>query len=246
VLSSFQSTSLMTADLADRDFCHSPTVVVANGAVVVAHGERLTRDDRLSTVVDAMPVDQDLLDQAMRTRDHLIELQHERDLAQVSYQHAIRRLHATGASLREIADALGLSYQRVHQLVDVSTGKGALKQREPGVACAFCGLERSEVGRVIAGPGLFICDRCVELAAEVLANGQPRSEASRWLALVASEQTKARCGFCGKRPEQAPGIVEAPTSPAVGKLRGRQAGVRICGECVELCLEIFADALTDD
>jgi hypothetical protein len=192
-----------------------------------------------------MPLDQDLLAEATRARDRLIEFQHERELAQVNYQHAIRRLHTTGSSLREIADALGLSYQRVHQLVDVSTGKGALKQRELGVACAFCGLERAEVRSVVAGPGLFICDRCVGLAAEVLADGRSRSEERRSLVLVASDQRRARCGFCGKRRGQAPGMVEAPNRPAVGKLRRRDAGVRICGECVELCLEIFAEAPTD-
>jgi len=41
-------------------------------------------------------------------------------------------------------------------------------QREP--RCSFCGKDRSEVHRLIEGPGdVFICDECVLLGAEILA-----------------------------------------------------------------------------
>jgi hypothetical protein len=40
----------------------------------------------------------------------------------VDYQHAIKKLHAAGGSLREIADALELSHQRVHQIVEGPAG----------------------------------------------------------------------------------------------------------------------------
>jgi hypothetical protein len=56
-----------------------------------------------------MALDQALLREAKQARDRLLGLQHEAELAQVSYQHTIRRLHGAGGSLREIADALGLS-----------------------------------------------------------------------------------------------------------------------------------------
>jgi hypothetical protein len=39
--------------------------------------------------------------------------------------------------------------------------------------CSFCGKHRDQVSRLIAGPGVFICDRCVELCNEVLANSGP-------------------------------------------------------------------------
>jgi hypothetical protein len=79
-----------------------------------------------------MPVGAALLQQATRARDRFVAAQHEADRAQVSYQDAIRKLHASGASLREIADALGLSYQRVHQIVDPTSGKGARKAATAG------------------------------------------------------------------------------------------------------------------
>src|SRR5690606_10221406 len=41
-------------------------------------------------------------------------------------------------------------------------------QREP--RCSFCGKDRSEVHRLIEGPGdVYICDECVLLGAEILA-----------------------------------------------------------------------------
>ncbi|MEN3281009.1 MAG: hypothetical protein V7607_2149 [Solirubrobacteraceae bacterium] len=189
-----------------------------------------------------MPVDQALLQQATRARDRFVAAQHEADRAQVSYQHAIRRLHASGASLREIADALGLSYQRVHQIVDPTSGKGALKDAGAEAVCAFCGREDIDAGRVIGGPGLFICERCVDLAGEVLAEGRRRSDERATIASVSGTDAKARCGFCGKRRSQVDGMAEAPMRPPVGKgAQRRRPGVRICTACVLLCGEILAE-----
>jgi hypothetical protein len=189
-----------------------------------------------------MPVDQALLQQATRARDRFVAAQHEADRAQVSYQHAIRTLHASGASLREIADALGLSYQRVHQIVDPSSGKGALKDATAGATCAFCGREDIDARRLIAGPGLFICERCVDLAGEVLAEDDRRSDERATIAGVDRADSKARCGFCGKRRGQVEGMAEAPMRPAVGKgAQRRHPGVRICAACVALCGEILAE-----
>jgi Clp amino terminal domain, pathogenicity island component len=64
-----------------------------------------------------MTLDEKILGEARELRDKLLDLQHEEERARVDYQHAIRRLHAKGGSLREIADELGLSHQRVHQIV---------------------------------------------------------------------------------------------------------------------------------
>jgi hypothetical protein len=189
-----------------------------------------------------MPVDQALLLQATRARDGFVAAQHEADRAQVSYQHAIRTLHASGASLREIADALGLSYQRVHQIVDPSSGKGALKDATGAAVCAFCGREHIDAGRVIGGPGLFICERCVDLAGEVLVEDDSRSDEHATIARVDRADAKARCGFCGKRRSQVEGMAEAPMRPPVGKgAQRRRPGVRICATCVALCGEILAE-----
>jgi ATP-dependent protease Clp ATPase subunit len=36
--------------------------------------------------------------------------------------------------------------------------------------CSFCGKSKDEVERLIAGPGVYICDACVGLCDEILAD----------------------------------------------------------------------------
>ena len=69
-----------------------------------------------------MTLDKDTLTRAEQARDHLLELQHSAEVARVDYHHTIRKLHVKGGSLREIAEALGLSHQRVHQIVEPVDG----------------------------------------------------------------------------------------------------------------------------
>ena len=69
-----------------------------------------------------MTLDKDTLTGAENARNRLLELQHSAEVARVDYHHTIRKLHAAGGSLREIAEALGLSHQRVHQIVEPVDG----------------------------------------------------------------------------------------------------------------------------
>jgi ClpX C4-type zinc finger len=36
--------------------------------------------------------------------------------------------------------------------------------------CSFCRKQNTEVDKLVAGPGVFICDRCIALAAEIIAD----------------------------------------------------------------------------
>jgi ATP-dependent Clp protease ATP-binding subunit ClpX len=38
--------------------------------------------------------------------------------------------------------------------------------------CSFCGKATSEAVRLIAGPGVFICNKCVGLCNEIIAEEQ--------------------------------------------------------------------------
>jgi len=38
-----------------------------------------------------------------------------------------------------------------------------------GLACSFCGKHQDQVQRLIAGPGVYICDECIRLCNEILA-----------------------------------------------------------------------------
>ena len=39
------------------------------------------------------------------------------------------------------------------------------------VCCSFCGKAQDEVYRLIAGPGVYICNECVELCSDILEDG---------------------------------------------------------------------------
>lgn len=39
------------------------------------------------------------------------------------------------------------------------------------IACSFCGKAQEEVSRLIAGPGVYICNECVELCSDILEDG---------------------------------------------------------------------------
>lgn len=71
-----------------------------------------------------MTLNSEALEAAKRSRDALMDLEHQAERARVDYHHAIRRLQVEGGSLREIAEALGMSHQRVHQIVE-PRGPGA-------------------------------------------------------------------------------------------------------------------------
>jgi hypothetical protein len=65
-----------------------------------------------------MTLDEKVLDQAREARQRLVDLESQTAHARIDYHHAIKKLHAAGGSLREIAEALELSHQRVHQIVE--------------------------------------------------------------------------------------------------------------------------------
>ena len=35
--------------------------------------------------------------------------------------------------------------------------------------CSFCGRSRDQVTKLVSGPGVYICDRCVDEAARIMA-----------------------------------------------------------------------------
>lgn len=45
------------------------------------------------------------------------------------------------------------------------------------ICCSFCGIERSKVKKLIQGPDVFICDECVDLCQEILAEDNSEKKA---------------------------------------------------------------------
>lgn len=42
------------------------------------------------------------------------------------------------------------------------------KNDDKNIRCTFCGKQQDEVHRIIAGPGVYICNECVELCHEII------------------------------------------------------------------------------
>lgn len=64
------------------------------------------------------------------------------------------------------------------------------KQR---VRCSFCAKPGSEVEKVIAGPGVYICNECVGLCNEILAGealkaAEPKAQLAAWDESMSDEQ----------------------------------------------------------
>ena len=47
------------------------------------------------------------------------------------------------------------------------------------VCCSFCNKDKDEVDKLIAGPGVFICNECVDLCNQILAEN-PAGEFGSW------------------------------------------------------------------
>ena len=42
--------------------------------------------------------------------------------------------------------------------------------------CSFCGKPQSQVRRLVAGPGVYICDECVEMCMDIVADAIKETE----------------------------------------------------------------------
>jgi hypothetical protein len=192
-----------------------------------------------------MGLDPELAREAERAKEQLAVSQHAAYRAKVDYHQAIRQLHAAGGSLREIAEALRMSHQRVHQIIDEAAEPTRRRRwrREPQVLsgpvgpCSFCGRPRDVCAKLIAGPNVFICDRCV-LQATLLAAGSAVEGQAEGPMRLEPPGSQARCSFCGKEARKVRHLVASGLSVPAGRFGDLP---RICDKCRDLCLEILAE-----
>jgi hypothetical protein len=179
-----------------------------------------------------MSIDADLLSQAKAAEARVIDAEHNAEVARADFHHAVRRLQLEGASLREIAAALGLSHQRVHQIVEAAGGSRRWRKvRAHTGACSFCGRVQQKVRMLITGPGVYICEACILTVEGVVATGIAATTPVATIDLVSEQARAERCSFCGKRRHEVPALASA-------------GDVRICTECLHLCQEILTERLT--
>src|SRR5262245_22383718 len=86
----------------------------------------------------------------------------------------------TGWASRGAAEALQRwSQPRAHcRLEGLKQGgamwwrKKAHRPERPPLRCSFCNKLQDEVPKLIAGPGVFICDECVEVCNDIIADDE--------------------------------------------------------------------------
>lgn len=182
-----------------------------------------------------MAINPELLRKAREAADRLAETEHKVQLARTEYYAIIRRMHLAGGSLREISQALGLSHQRVQQMVQETGGSWwqriwSSRNLKENLICTFCKRSQNELSKLIAGPKVFICDQCVAKAESVV-TGRGIPASSDFLVLV-KQGSRARCSFCRK----------GRTADRI--LLTGYAG-NICGECLDVCRQVLQDSSDD-
>jgi len=185
-----------------------------------------------------VPLDAELLDQARtaKAKVDVADAQPDSDIARTEFIQAVRRLHLAGGSPREIARALGLPHQLVHNIAETASGSRSQRKGPAGpgelLSCSFCGKNQKQIIKLIAGQSKHICNECIDRAHTVL--GVVGNVASTPIATIRQLSDDAdrakRCSFCGKQRRHV--VAMASTAHA-----------RICNECIELCDEIISEEL---
>jgi hypothetical protein len=183
-------------------------------------------------------VDETLLGEARRAQEQLTHAERSAEVARAEFHRAVHRLVMHSSSHRDVAGALGLSDGQLHEIIQAAT---ALDRRYPpgtNLACRFCGARQRAVRKLIAGPGVYICDGCVGRAGGVIRSGNPAVTQLGSVHAVAEQHKLARCTFCDKYRDQVTGLAAMLAEPG-----DEISGPAICVECLSLCEEIVAEEL---
>jgi len=186
-------------------------------------------------------VDEKLLAEARQAREQLTQAERSAEAARAMFRDAVHRLVVHGSRSGEVAAALGLSHEQLDELVQAAGGAGHEgRAGPPGIdlACSLCGRSQHEVRKLIAGPGCYICEACVELAEGVASTGRPAHTRLGPVHAVPEQDGLARCSFCGKHRCLVTGLA----ARQAGTL-GASGPAAICTECLSLCHEIIAEEL---
>ena len=80
--------------------------------------------------------------------------------------------------------------------------------------CSFCGKPQSQVRRLVAGPGVYICDECIGMCEEIIRDTMPVSSREEKKAPAAAASYKSR------KPKQ---IYDALSNYVIGQDRAKKA-----------------------
>jgi hypothetical protein len=114
-----------------------------------------------------LALDEAMLKEAVAARGRVLDAQHDLDRARTSYEDLIRRLVAAGGTQREVGAALGISHQRVHQIVDAAPVRPPAPGDTSGILARIRPRRRVDIA----------FSRFDEASRELLAAGQAEARA---------------------------------------------------------------------
>ncbi|KFB66033.1 MAG: ATP-dependent Clp protease ATP-binding subunit ClpX [Candidatus Accumulibacter vicinus] len=90
-----------------------------------------------------------------------IDIERQR-AAELSYQAAQREVQE---AVEQLAAITGKTIPSIKETRDCDSNSDLHSPY-----CSFCGKSNNEVRKLVAGPAVFICDECVQIATEILTN----------------------------------------------------------------------------
>lgn len=97
-------------------------------------------------------------------------------------------------------------------------------------SCTFCGKHQRKVRKLVRGFYAVICDQCVDLCNDIIAEGGPIYPAAS-SNQAAVDHSTAACSFCGKSKDEVPNLIAGPPEQF------------ICDQCIALCNNIISEEL---
>ena len=94
--------------------------------------------------------------------------------------------------------------------------------------CTFCGKHQRKVRKLIRGFQAVICNECVALCNDIIAEGGPSYNLGS-TSPTPSNYATANCSFCSKPVERVSKLIAGPPDQY------------ICEKCVGLCNDIIAE-----
>jgi tetratricopeptide (TPR) repeat protein len=139
----------------------------------------------------------------------------------------VRRMCVAGITANICDECIDRCRERLRTLPPLAEGESRtawMSPDEPG--CSFCAKSRREVKKLIAGPGVMICDECIGLCNDIIAEAHPKGREARQKERRIKRNDGVRCGFCST--EEAVLFIAGP-------------GLYICDGCVDACNDVIAE-----